>query len=110
MVRRPEEDKVTADAVLSREVKSLHDEVSAARNSDPPPARDDTRGGETGQRAAQPEANVADQGPQTEAGEIVKAIAEFVAEAENNIATHPAANMLGALVVGILIGRLLARR
>jgi ElaB/YqjD/DUF883 family membrane-anchored ribosome-binding protein len=109
MVRRARrEDKVTADAVLSREVKSLHEEVSAARNSEPPP--DDMRGGETGQRAAQPEANVADQRPKTEAGEIVKAIAEFVAEAENNIAAHPAANMLGALVVGILIGRLLARR
>lgn len=100
------EDDVTTDPTLSHEVKSLHKELAAARNSARPAATDDFR--ETAEPAPPPQAD--DQGAQTQAGEFVKAIAEFVAEAENNIATHPTANMLGALVVGILIGRLLARR
>jgi len=34
----------------------------------------------------------------------------FFDQADKNIAAHPTASVLGALVVGILIGRLLGRR
>jgi ElaB/YqjD/DUF883 family membrane-anchored ribosome-binding protein len=37
-------------------------------------------------------------------------ITEFVEEAEQNVSEHPTASVVGALVVGILIGRLLGRR
>jgi len=37
-------------------------------------------------------------------------LTEFFEEAEKNIVAHPAATAIGALVVGLIIGRLLQRR
>jgi ElaB/YqjD/DUF883 family membrane-anchored ribosome-binding protein len=45
-----------------------------------------------------------------EVGDFVNLLKEFVEDAEHNIAEHPAASVVGALLIGILIGRLLARR
>lgn len=45
-----------------------------------------------------------------EIGEIVDLIKSFAEDAEQQISEHPAAAILAALVVGILIGRLTAGR
>ena len=37
-------------------------------------------------------------------------IKNFFAETEKNISAHPGQSVIGALLVGILIGRLLGRR
>jgi ElaB/YqjD/DUF883 family membrane-anchored ribosome-binding protein len=42
--------------------------------------------------------------------EFLDEATKFFDEAEKNVSAHPAASMVGALVVGILIGRLLGRR
>jgi hypothetical protein len=78
---------MTADAVLSRELKSLQDEMSGSNRerSSPPPDRKVTPAG-------QPED--APQGPPPN-----RQIREFVK-----------ASVIGAMVVAILIGRLLGRR
>jgi hypothetical protein len=41
---------------------------------------------------------------------LVNEVTTFFEEAEKNIAAHPTESVVGALLVGILIGRLLGRR
>ena len=101
---------MTADTVLSQELKSLRDELSAShqQRSSPPAAR--TPASEkTAGRAVRPEDEVEEQGMQGQLRELVNAIKEFAEEADKNVSAHPAANVMGVLVVGILIGRLLGR-
>jgi hypothetical protein len=96
---------MTADAVLSRELKSLQDEsqVRIRERPSPPPDRKVTPAG-------QPEDAPQGQPPNGQIREFVKDITEFFADAEKNVSAHPAASVIGAMVVGILIGRLLGRR
>ncbi len=42
--------------------------------------------------------------------ELVNEATAFFEEAEKNIAAHPTESVVGALLVGVLIGRLLGRR
>jgi len=42
--------------------------------------------------------------------ELVDEVTSFFAEAEKNISAHPTQSVIGALLVGILIGRLLGPR
>ncbi|WP_418900978.1 hypothetical protein [Terripilifer ovatus] len=42
--------------------------------------------------------------------ELLNETVKFVEEAGKNLSIHPVANMVGAFVVGIMIGRLLGRR
>lgn len=102
---------MTADPVLSRELKSLHEELSAPRRERPsPPADDASAGGKTAALASQPEDTGEGQQLHDELHEFVNTITEFFKEAEKDVLTHPTASVIGALVVGILIGRLLGRR
>ncbi len=99
---------MTVDAVLSRELNSLHEELLASRQ---PSAA--AMSGETAQRDSQPEerAHKAEEpGLQEELHGFVNVITKFIEDAEKNLSEHPAANLVGALIVGILIGRLLGRR
>ena len=41
--------------------------------------------------------------------ELDNEIKEFVDDAEKNVSAHPTASVIGAMVLGILIGRLLGR-
>jgi hypothetical protein len=96
---------MTTDAVLSRELKSLQDEISDSNRErpSPPPDRRVTPSG-------QPEDKPQGQPSNGQIREFVKDITEFFADAENKVSAHPAASVIGAMVVGILIGRLLGRR
>jgi ElaB/YqjD/DUF883 family membrane-anchored ribosome-binding protein len=42
--------------------------------------------------------------------DLMDELKTFFAEADKNISVHPAQSVFGALLVGILIGRLLGRR
>lgn len=102
---------MTTDAVLSRELKSLQEEISASRRdsqarfADAAATRD-----ETAAPASPADVIQTEQQLHSELRELVNEITEFFAEAEKNIAAHPTAIVIGAMVVGILIGRLLGRR
>ena len=102
---------MTTDAVLSRELKSLQEEISASRRdsqsrlADATTARD-----ETAAQASPADVIQTEQQLHGELRELVNEITEFFAEAEKNITAHPTAIVIGAMVVGILIGRLLGRR
>ena len=101
---------MTADAVLSRELKSLQEELSASHRERLSPADRTSASGATAARAGQPEDTAEEQQLRVELREFVKVITEFVEEAEKKVSENPTASVIGAMVVGILIGRLLGRR
>jgi ElaB/YqjD/DUF883 family membrane-anchored ribosome-binding protein len=104
------ENIVTTDAVISRELKSLQDELSTSNRERRSPSADQVPASDrAAAKASQPEDTAEEPQLQRELHELVNTITEFVEEAEENISAHPTASVVGALVVGILIGRLLGR-
>ena len=107
---------MSADPVLSRELKSLQDEVAASQRArtSPSPVPNVRDAKAAGDAAAAPadaaEESAEEQKLRSELGELVDEASKFFAEAEKSVSTHPTASVVGALVVGILIGRLLAKR
>jgi ElaB/YqjD/DUF883 family membrane-anchored ribosome-binding protein len=99
---------VAADSSLSRELEALKEELAALhRKRRAPPADRKAAGEETHKRSDAAEAH---HHLHDELRDLVKLITEYVEEAETNLAAHPTATVVGALVVGILIGRSLGRR
>ncbi len=102
---------MATDAVLSQELRALQEELAASheerslRSKGRAPAADAELN-----RDSQPDVGVEEQHLVGELRELVNVITEFVEEAELNVSEHPTASVIGALVVGILIGRLLGRR
>lgn len=101
---------MTADAMLARELTALRDELSAShrepssRGIDPDTA---------GAKAAEPP-QAGESGDERHFTEqlrdLVNTIKEFAEDAEQNMQEHPTATLVGALLLGILIGRLLGKR
>jgi len=102
---------MAADVVLSRELKELHAELSSARRERSPPAeeRASPAANHTA-RAVSPEELAEEEKLKGELHELIDTVKEFVEDAEKNLSAHPAASVMGAMLVGILIGRLLGRR
>ncbi len=99
---------MTADVVASRELKSLQDEMLAAQ-------RDRLAGAPAPPTTApgprEPAEESSDERELREQlRELVNEVTTFFEEAEKNIAAHPTESVVGALLVGVLIGRLLGRR
>jgi len=101
---------VTADAVLSRELKSLQEEISDSNKELSAPADRTAASGGTAAPAGQAEGAPEEQQLHGQLREFVNEITEFVENAEKNVSAHPTTSVIGAMVVGILIGRLLGRR
>ena len=105
------EDRVSGDSVLLRELRSLREELSASqrarleRSAAGVPAVEEASPG-----LSQPEDAAAVLAAEGELRQLVDAIREFAEDAEKNVAAHPTAMAIGAMVLGILIGRLLGRR
>ena len=99
---------MSADAAISGELNSLHEELAASRQK-----RLATPAVPTSQEAAarvdQPEVAAEQDQQRGQLHDLVEVMKEFVGEAEKNLAAHPAANVIGAMIMGILIGRLLGR-
>ena len=91
---------MAADAILSQELNSLKEEISASKRERPaasPPGAPPESAAEAGQDREQ-------------LRQFVDELSKLVEEGGKNISAHPVASLAGALVVGILIGRLLGRR
>jgi ElaB/YqjD/DUF883 family membrane-anchored ribosome-binding protein len=98
---------MATDVLVSRELKSLQEELSTSRKERAAPASSST---------GQPSAAE----PHTEPGaelELQDQLRQFATElnnlfegAEKGISEHPTQSVIGALLVGILVGRLLGRR
>ena len=99
---------MTADAIVSRELKSLQDELSAAKRKRthvppaPPP--------EPQIAAAAVDDAIDEHQLRDHLHELTKEISGFLEEAENGISAHPKQSVVGALLIGILIGRLFGHR
>jgi ElaB/YqjD/DUF883 family membrane-anchored ribosome-binding protein len=102
---------MAADAVVSRELKSLQEELSASQRERPSsPADPDSVSAGTTPQTSQLEDTADERQLHGTVGKFIEAITEFFEEAEKNVSAHPAARMIGGIVVGILIGRLVGRR
>jgi ElaB/YqjD/DUF883 family membrane-anchored ribosome-binding protein len=108
---------MAADPVLSRELRSLQDEIAASQRArvssspDRPIASNAKAASEPATvPASQPAERAEDEKLHGEFREFLDEATKFFDEAEKNVSAHPAASIVGALVVGILIGRLLGRR
>jgi len=103
---------MATDAVVSRELKSLQEELSTSQrervSSIPSPAA-----GASGTTATPPPPPIEaaeERELRDQLRELVNEVTTFFAEAEKNISAHPTQSVVGAMLVGILIGRLLGRR
>src|SRR5271168_4234187 len=100
---------MTADVGISGELKSLHEELSASqRERSSPAAGSEPVSGGAAVQAGQPAAD--EQQLRAALGKFFDAVAEFLHQADKDLAAHPVANVIGGIVVGILIGRLIGRR
>lgn len=99
---------MASDQVLSRELKALQAELSAAQRDrpvtaaappiEPPSSAEPSHGSEEKHEL------------RDQLGELADAVTGFLEDAQEGISAHPAQSVVGALVAGILIGRLLGRR
>jgi hypothetical protein len=99
------EDTVTSDAILRHELDSLHERLrglSRKRRSQTPD-RPAPNGADRHEKTKEAH------GLHAEIMEFIKLIANFADEAKESASAHPSASTLGAMIVGILIGRLLGR-
>lgn len=99
---------MAADVVVSRELKSLQDELSAAQlerlaapSAPPVPPSSPA---EPADEAAE------DHELRGHLRELTNEVTSIFEDAEKNISAHPTQSVVSALLVGILIGRLLGRR
>ena len=103
---------MAADVLVSRELKSLQDELASAKT-------DRTRVEQSA--AASPAVAASSTAESSEKPleqaelhghlrQLADELAELFAEAETGISAHPTQSVAGALILGILIGRLLGRR
>ena len=107
---------MTADADMARELAALHEELSAPlRASSAAPVEREAaaeKKAASGPKAEphQGEAAAEEREAAEQLHDFINLMKEFIEGAEHNIAEHPTASVIGALLVGILIGRLLGRR
>jgi ElaB/YqjD/DUF883 family membrane-anchored ribosome-binding protein len=117
---------MAADPVVARELKSLQGELSTVQRDRRKLSAEESVGqhpvmapgsGGTQNAEARTAATPGGLEETTEAKELrgelrdlVKELADFVQDAEANISAHPAVSMVAAMLLGILIGSLLARR
>src|SRR5262249_9054789 len=98
---------MTADAVVSRELQSLREELSdAERTRVTAPLAADV----SAATAEPPKETPEDRELRDQLHDLAQEVTGFFAEAEKSISAHPAQSVIGVLLVGILIGRLLASR
>jgi len=101
---------VTKDAVLLQELRSLKEELSAARQAPSAPSEDRTSAS-NGNAApvGKPEVTADQRQLHGDLHEFMDEITKLIEDAEKNVLTHSTASVIGAMIVGILIGRFLGR-
>lgn len=103
------EDMVATDPLLSRELNALREELSTARREraeTAAPPKDEP----TPPTPQPPRDHAVDDEARQRLNEFIDEATQFFEQAEKSIAAHPAQSVVGALLVGVLIGRLLGRR
>lgn len=103
---------MATDAVVSRELKSLQEELAASQREhiSPIPPAAAAADGATATPPPPPQEAAEERELREQLRELVNEVTTFFEETERNIAAHPTQSVVGALLVGVLIGRLLGRR
>lgn len=103
---------MAADAVVSRELKSLEAELSTSKRerASSTPSSAAAASGTPATPLPPPQEAAEERDLREQLREFVNEATTYFEEAEKNIAAHPTESVVGALVVGVLIGRLLGRR
>lgn len=100
---------MASDPLLSRELKALREELSTAQRE-----RAETAAAPRHEPSApppqSPKDGADDEHLRKQLDEFIHEATEFFEQAEKSIAAHPTQSVIGALLVGILIGRLIGRR
>jgi ElaB/YqjD/DUF883 family membrane-anchored ribosome-binding protein len=99
------EDTVAADTILTHELESLQQKLAGLRRK----RRSQPTDHSSAKKAERSDKTAEEHGLHKEILEFITLIANYVEEAKGNVSAHPSASVLGAMVVGILIGRLLGR-
>ena len=96
------------------ELRSLRDELLTARRprDAPSPATAEPRAErrKPAAAAAGPDDAADGESARDEIGELMREAARFLEERESDMGAHPVAIAIGGIVVGMVIGRMLARR
>ena len=113
---------MTSNSQTFRELQSLREELSGARRERSSPGApprsvaqpaagctEPSANGSEGVAASPPTGAVERDRLGEEIGDLMNELTEFFEDAEKNIVAHPAATAIGALAVGLIIGRLLQR-
>jgi hypothetical protein len=103
---------MATDAVVSRELKSLQEELSTSQRErvSPIPSPTAAASGTTATPLPPPKEAAEERELREQLRELVNEVTSFFEEAEKSVSAHPAQSVISALLVGILIGRLLGRR
>ncbi len=101
---------MTADSELSRELAALHDELSAARREQPSSPGDRQQAGGTNEAPRQAQGSGANGQTAEQIQDFIDTVKEFIEDAEHNVSEHPAAGVIGAFLLGIIVGRLIWKR
>lgn len=101
---------MSADAVVSRELKSLQDDLLVSQKERAAAAAAPAPAAAPAAPPPQPAETAEEQELRDQLRELASEVTGFFGEAEKTIAAHPAQSVAGALLVGILIGRLIGRR
>jgi hypothetical protein len=99
-----------ADAVVSRELNSLQQELSASQRERASPSAAPAVVASGSPPTPPPKEDAAEHELREQLRELMNEVTGFFEEAEKNVAAHPTQSVIGALLVGILIGRLLGKR
>ena len=99
---------MTADVLVSRELKSLQEELSTSQKErSATPASASASRPSVAEPRTEPQAELE---LQDQLRQFADELTGLFDQAEKGISTHPTQSVVGALLVGILIGRLLGRR
>ena len=103
---------MATDAVVSRELKSLQEELSTSQRerASPIPSPAAVASSTTATSPPPPKEAAEESELREQLRELAGEVTSFFEEAEKSVSTHPAQSVISALLVGILIGRLLGRR
>ncbi len=105
------------DAVVSRELQSLQEELSVAQRqrltpAAGAPAMPTTATAPDSKPAATDDVGITaeEHNLRDQLGELVKEMGQFFEQVDKRISANPTESVIGALCLGIVIGSLLARR
>lgn len=99
---------MATDVLVSRELKSLQDELSVSQNQR---ATVSAAASAAPTTAPEPAKETPDERElRDQLHQFASELTSLFDEAEKGISAHPTQSVVGALLVGVLIGRLLGRR